>query len=87
MPLFLSSIREPSSCHRVVSVEEGFMILPQSGFERQFDELARETIEHVGPFRAFARRGEDGLYESVHILPEEYAALNEDRSFDHPSGK
>lgn len=82
--LFLASIREPSANHSVVKVAEGFMILPKPGREVEFNALAREAVNHVGPFRAFARRGDDGCYLSVHILPEEYA-VPEGKSFDHPS--
>lgn len=70
MPLFLTTLREPSVNHLVEAVGEGFLILPQSGREREFDTLAREVINHVGPFAAFGRRDSGGLYDSVHILPE-----------------
>ncbi len=69
MPLFLTTLREPSVNHLVETVSEGFLILPQMGRELEFDDLAREVINHVGPFAAFGRRGDDGLYECVHILP------------------
>ncbi len=87
MPLFLTTLREPSAYHRVEAVTEGFLILPNPGREREFDELAREVVNYVGPFTAFARRREDGLYDCVHILPEDYATSAEDRSFDHPTVK
>lgn len=70
MPLFLTTLREPSVNHRVEEVSEGFLILPAVGREREFDALARDVINHVGPFVAFGRRGGGGLYDCVHILPE-----------------
>lgn len=69
MPLFLTTLSEPSASHRVEPVSDGFLILPVLGREREFDDLARELINYVGPFAAFARRGPDGLYDCVHILP------------------
>jgi len=69
MPLFLTSLSEPSENHRIEPLHEGFLILPVTGRELQFDALARRVINHVGPFAAFARKDENGLYESVHILP------------------
>lgn len=50
-------------------MEDGFLILPISGREVQFDALARRVVEHVGPFAVFPRKGSDGLYDCVHILP------------------
>lgn len=50
-------------------MEDGFLILPVPGREAQFDALARLVIEHVGPFAAFPRKGADGLYDCVQILP------------------
>lgn len=70
MPLFLTSLREPSANHFVETVGEGFLILPQTGREVEFDALARDVINYVGPFVAFGRRGGGGLYDCVHILPE-----------------
>lgn len=69
MPLFLTSLREPSENHAVEPLSVGFLILPKPGREDQFDELARRSIEHLGPYSAFGRRGDDGRYEAVHILP------------------
>ena len=84
MPLFLTTLSEPSLNHRVEAVTEGFLILPKPGRERQFDDLAREVVNYVGPFAAFARRGDDGLYDCVHILPEEYATSPEEQAFNQP---
>lgn len=70
MPSVLSALRKPSADHRVELADDGFLILPQPDHEREFDDLAREVVGHVGPFAAFARRGPDGLYDCVHILPE-----------------
>lgn len=69
MPLFLTTLREPSAVHRIEPVDDGFLILPVPGREAQFDALARLVIDHVGPFAVFPRKGADGLYDCVHILP------------------
>ncbi|MDQ3124098.1 MAG: hypothetical protein M3Q74_00630 [Pseudomonadota bacterium] len=69
MPLFLTTLREPCADHRIEPVEDGFLILPLSGREVQFDALARRVVEHIGPFAAFPRKGADGRFDSVHILP------------------
>lgn len=69
MPLFLTSLLEPSADHRIEALEDGFLIFPISGREVQFDALARRVIEHVGPFAVFPRKGAGGLYDCVHILP------------------
>ena len=69
MPLFLTSVAEPSPNHRVEPMVDGFMILPVQGREVQFDDLARRVADYVGPFAAFARKGANGLYDCVHILP------------------
>lgn len=69
MPLFLTTLREPSSDHGIEPVEDGFLILPVPGREAQFDALARLVIDHVGPFAVFPRKGAGGLYDCVHIVP------------------
>jgi len=69
MPLFLTTLREPSPDHTVEPVEDGFLILPRPGREDQFNALARLVIEHVGPFAVFPRKGAGGRYDSVHIVP------------------
>ncbi|HYC68824.1 hypothetical protein [Brevundimonas sp.] len=71
MTLFLTTLAEPSDDHRIERVTDGFLIFPRPGREQQFDALARRAVEYVGPFAAFARRGPDGLYDCVHILPED----------------
>lgn len=71
MPLFLTTLRHPSESHAVEPLSVGFLILPKAGREAQFDDLAQRAIEHAGPYGAFGRRGDDGRYEAVHILPED----------------
>ena len=73
MPLFLTTLREPSEDHRIEAVTDGFLILPHAGREQQFDALARRVVNHVGPFAAFARRSDEGLYDCIHILPDDIA--------------
>jgi hypothetical protein len=70
MSKFLTCLSEPSEDHRIEPATEGFVIVPQTGREEQFDALARRVINHHGPFAAFARRGSDGRYDCVHIIPE-----------------
>lgn len=69
MPLFLTTLREPSADHRIEPAEVGFLIVPVAGRETQFDALARLVINHVGPFAVFPRKGASGLYDCVHIVP------------------
>ena len=69
MPLFLTTLRAPSSDHRVAPVDEGFFILPVAGRETQFDTLARKVIDHDGAVASFGRKNGDGLYDCVFILP------------------
>ena len=69
MPLFLRTLQEPSQDHRIEPVADGFLILPVSGREAQFNILARRVLEHIGPFVALPRKGDDGLYDCIHILP------------------
>lgn len=71
MALFLRSLSEPSADHRIDRLTEGFLILPVPGRELEFDDLARRVCESYGPFAAFSRKGEDGIYDCVHILPED----------------
>lgn len=58
---------------------------PKLGREKQFDELSRYVVDYVGPFAAFARCDESGLYGCVHILPAEDATPEKYRRFDTPS--
>jgi hypothetical protein len=69
MPLFLTTLREPSADHRVEPAQDGFFITPVPGRQQQFHELARRVIDHVGPFAVFPRKGADGLYDCVYIVP------------------
>lgn len=69
MSLFLTTLREPSADHGVEPVEDGFLIVPVSGREAQFNALARLVLDHVGSFVAFPRKGAGGLYDCVHIVP------------------
>lgn len=71
MSLLLTTLREPTDDHAVEVLSIGFLILPQPGREDQFNDLARRAIAHTGPYAAFGRRGDDGRYEAVHILPED----------------
>lgn len=69
MPLFLITLRQESENHTVEEVADGFLIHRREGREDQFDDLARQVINAVGPFAAFPRLDSDGRYDCVHIIP------------------
>lgn len=56
MPLFLTSLSEPSQDHAVEPLSEGFLILPIAGREEPFQTLAGRVMDHLGPFTAYARK-------------------------------